>query len=381
MDIGIPLEVSDEERRVALSPAGVHRLHADGHRVFVQRGAGEASHYHDDEYEAAGAGLVYSAEEAFGRADLVLKVGTPTEDEYGHLREGQILLSFLRPVIIPKAGFATLIERRVAAVAMELIEDDRGRRPVLDAISEIAGPMAIHVAADLLRSGTGGRGILLAGAPGIAPASVVILGAGAVGTTAARTALGVGAQVLVLDIDRSRLRRIGDLTWNRVTTLHADAYHIGKAIRFADVLILCAAQRERRTPHLITEDMIRSMKPGAVVMDLSIDQGGCIENGRPTPLHQPTYIRHGVVHYAVSNMTADVARTASQALSNAALPYVLDIAERGAPEAFDADRGFARGLVTAGGRFFQPTIADHFGVPFSDPAGIRDALEESHVHR
>lgn len=379
MDIGIPLEVSDEERRVALSPAGVDRLHAGGHRVFIQRGAGEASHFHDGEYESAGAHLVYSPEEAFGRADLVLKVGTPTTAEYGYLRDGQILCSFLRPVIIPKEGFATLLERQVAAVAMELIEDDRGRRPVLDAISEIAGPMAIHVAADLLRSGTGGRGILLAGAPGIAPASVVILGAGAVGTTAARTALGVGAQVLVLDIDRSRLRRIGDLTWNRVTTLNADDYHIRKAVKFADVLILCAAQRERRTPHLITEEMIRSMKPGAVVMDLSIDQGGCIENGRPTPLHQPTYIRHGVVHYAVTNMTADVARTASQALSNAALPYVLEIAERGAARAFASDRGFARGLVVAGGRCFQPTIADRFGVPPADPAGIPEAFEDRHV--
>jgi len=379
MDIGIPLELSDEERRVALSPAGVHRLVAAGHRVFVQRGAGEASHFHDRDYEESGARLVYSGEEAFGRAELVVKVGTPTDAEYGFLVEGQILCSFLRPVIIPPTGFATLIERRIAAIAMELIEDGRGRRPVLDAISEIAGPMAIHVAADLLRSGSGGRGILLAGAPGIAPASVVVLGAGTVGTTAARAALGVGAQVLVLDIDRARLRRIGDLTWNRVTTLTADAYHIEKAVQFADVLILCAAVKAERAPHLITEAMIRSMKRGAVVMDLSIDQGGCIENGRPTTLQHPTYIRHGVVHYAVGNMTADVARTASQALSNTLLPYVADIAERGPAAAFAADPGMARGVVCAGGRCFQPTVANRFGVPAADPSAMTDALGARHA--
>jgi alanine dehydrogenase len=380
MDIGIPLELSDEERRVAMSPAGTHQLVSAGHRVYVQRGAGVASHFTDEEYEQAGAALVYSGEEAFGRGDLVLKVGTPTPEEYGFLQERQILFCFLRPVVIPKSGFDALVERRVAAVAMELIENGHGRRPVLDAISEIAGPMAIHVAADLLRSGVGGRGILLAGAPGVAPASIVILGAGAVGTTAARTAIGVGAQVLVLDIDRARLRRIGDLTWSRVTTLTADEYHIAKAVRFADVLICCAAARAERTPHLITEAMVRSMKPGAVILDLSIDQGGCIENGRPTTLDHPTYIRHGVVHYAVPNMTADVARTATQALSNTVLPYILETANRGLAATCAADPGLARGLVTAGGHCFQPTIASHFGIEAADPSAMSAALGETPVH-
>ena len=380
MDIGIPLELSDEERRVAMSPAGAQRLVAAGHRVYLQRGAGVASHFSDEEYEHAGATLVYSGEEAFGRADLVLKVGTPTREEYGVLRDRQTLFCFLRPVVIPKFGFDALIERRVAAVAMELIEDGRGRRPVLDAISEIAGPMAIHIAADLLRSGAGGRGILLAGAPGVAPASIVILGAGAVGTTAARTAIGVGAQVLVLDIDRARLRRIGDLTWSRVTTLTADEYHIAKAARFADVLICCAAARAERTPHLITEAMVRSMKPGAVILDLSIDQGGTIQHGRPTTLDHPTYIRHGVVHYAVPNMTADVARTATQALSNTVLPYVLETATRGLAWACGSDPGLAHGLVTAAGHCFQPTIANHFGVEAADPSAMIAALGETPVH-
>jgi alanine dehydrogenase len=192
--------------------------------------------------------------------------------------------------------------------------------------------------------------------------------------------VGVGAQVLVLDVDRSRLRRVGDLTWNRVTTLTADDYHIAKAVGFADVLILCAARKAARSPHLITDAMVRSMKRGAVILDLSIDQGGCIEHGRPTTLHHPTYIRHDVVHYAVSNMTADVARTASQALSNALLPYILDIADRGVAATCASDRGFSRGLVTAGGRCFQPTIAERFGMTPTDPAGIPDALGETHVH-
>jgi alanine dehydrogenase len=369
MDIGIPLEISNTERRVALTPAGAHALSQAGHRVWVQGGAGSASHFSDKEYSAAGAGIVYDAEEVYGRAGLVLKVASPVPSEYEMLHEGQILVCFLHPVAAPPEGFRRLVERRVAAVAMEMIEDDLHSAPVLDAISEIAGPMSIHLAAHLLESEGGGRGILLGGASGIPAATVVILGAGMVGTTAARTALGNGASVIVLDRDVSRLRRIDNFFWHRATTMIADTRSIERAVQFADVLIGAVLIRGERAPHLVTESMVRSMKPGSVILDVSIDSGGCVETSRPTTLIQPTYIRHEVIHYAVPNMTAGVARTASCALSIACLPFALALADGGL-EACVSNPALGRGLVTAAGRCLHPVIANQFDVPWADPATL-----------
>ncbi len=363
MDIGIPKENAASERRVALTPAGVRRLVQAEHRVYVERRAGLASRFTDDEYLAAGASLAYDAEEVYARADLLIKVAAPAPAEYALLHQDQILMCFLLPAVIPPEGFRTLLDRGIAAVAMELIEDERGRAPVLEAISEIAGPMSMHIAAHLLESQEGGRGILLGGAPGIPPATVVILGAGVVGTTAARTALGNGAQVLVFDKDVGRLRRIDDLFWRRATTMIADEYHVARAVQFADVLIGAVLIRAERTPHLVPEYMVRTMKPGSVIIDVSIDQGGCIETSRPTTLLQPTFVFSDVVHYAVPNMTANVARTATSALTNACLPWVLEVANRGIGEACLASRGLAQGLVAARGRCFQPLIAERFDVP------------------
>lgn len=381
MDIGIPLEILDQERRVAMSPAGVHRLVQDGHRVFVQRGAGEGSRWADREYEAAGAHLAYSGEEAFHRADLVVKVAAPARQEFDALREGQALLCFLRPAVAPRSGFETLVSRRIAAVAMEWIEDDDGRMPVREAISEIAGPMAIHVGAHLLQSSSGGRGILLAGAPGIPPANVVILGAGRLGISAARTALGSGAQVLILDTDIRKLRRVGELFWNRASTLLADEYHVSRAVRFADVLIGAVAVWGERTPHVVTETMVRTMKPGAVILDLAIDHGGCVETSRPTTFGQPTFVHGDVVHFAVPNMTADVARTASAALANAVLAYVREIAARGLVTAAAADPGLARAVVTYDGRCLHASIAEHFGAPYAAPRDAMGVAENSNERR
>lgn len=363
MDIGIPRETSIAERRVALTPAGVQRLAQAGHRVYVERSAGLASRFSDGEYVASGAILAYDAEEVFSRADLLLKVSAPAPAEYALLHEEQILVCFLMPVVAPPDGFRTLIARRVAAVAMELIEDSRHRAPVREAISEIAGPMAVQIAARLLMSDAGGRGILLGGAPGISPAAVVILGAGMVGTTAARTALGLGAQVLVFDKDVARMRRIDDLFWRRATTMILDDYHLARGVQFADVLIGAAHVRGGRAPHLVSEAMVRSMKPGSVVIDVAIDQGGCVETSRPTTLLQPTFVYSDVVHFAVPNMTSNVARTASMALNNACLPYVLAMASRGLRVACLEDPGLGVGLVTAGGQCLHPLIAEQFHVP------------------
>jgi len=370
MDVGIPRERLHQERRVALTPAAAGVLVQAGHRVFVERSAGRSSRFGDEEYVAAGATLAYDGEEIYRRADLVLAVAAPRVEEYSLLREGQILICFLLPAVAPAEGFRLLLERGVSAIAMELIEDAEGDVPVLRSMSEIAGPMSIHIAAHLLESSSGGRGILLGGAPGITPASVVILGAGVVGTYAARTAMANGAEVTVLDRDVRRLRHIYETLPGSATTLRAEQHLVARAVGFADVVVGAVMVRAGRTPHLVSESMVRTMKPGAVVVDVSVDQGGCLETSRPTTLAEPTYTYENVVHYAVPNMTANVARTASYALSNACLPYVTHIAARGLGSACHADPGLSRGLVTAAGRCVHPRVAESFGVEAFDALDV-----------
>jgi len=376
VDIGIPLERSDAERRVALTPAGVDCLVRAGHRVFVERSAGAASRFSDDEYLAAGAGLCYTPEEVYGRADLLVKVLAPAPEEYRLLREGGALMCFLIPSVAPDEGFRTLLDRHVSAIAMEMIEDRLGAAPVLRAMSELAGPMSIHIAAHLLESASGGRGILLGGAPGVPPASIVILGAGVVGMTAARTALGCGAHVIVLDREVDRLREVEAALDHRVVTMTADEYHISRAMQFADVLVGAVMIRGGKTPHVVTESMVRSMKSGSVAIDVSIDQGGCIETSRPTSILEPTYVWGNVVHYAVPNMAANVARTATRSLTHAGLPYVMEIARRGVRNACLDDHGLCRGVVTARGHCLHPFVAERFGVEAEDPFQV---LIEDHV--
>ena len=308
MDIGIPVERSDAERRVALNPAGVNSLVRAGHRVYIERSAGLASRFTDEDYLGAGAQLSYTPEEVYGRADLLVKV-----------------------------------------------------------MSEIAGPMSIHIAAHLLESSSGGRGILLGGVPGITPATVVVLGAAVVGITAARTAMGNGAHVVVLDHDVDRLRALDAALSHRVATMIADVNHVSRAVQFADVLIGAVMVRGGKTPHLVTDEMVQAMRPGSVIVDVSIDQGGCLENSRPTSVLDPTYISNDVVHYAVPNMAANVARTATRALSHASLPYVQEVARHGIRLACLDDHGLCRGVVTSGGRCLQPLVADRFQVPVEDP--------------
>jgi len=370
MNIGIPRERSMAERRVALTPAAVDRLVRAGHSVFVEHDAGAGARYSDEEYTGAGAELSYDPEETFQRADLLVKVATPLPDEYEYLREGQVLMCFLQPVVAPPEGFRLLLDRSVSSVAMELIEDSAGNAPLLRAISEIAGPMSIHIAAHLLESSSDGRGILLGGAPGIPPATVVILGGGVVGTTAARTAVGNGAHVLVLDREAARLRKIDERFSSTVTTMFADKYHLSHALSFADVVIGGVLVRGGRTPILVTDDMLLSMKRGSVVIDVSIDQGGCLETVRPTSIPEPTYTRDGVVHYAVPNMTANVARTATQALTNAAFPYIQAITDHGLEAACFEDPGLCRGVVTSRGHCLRPSVAEKFNETSLDPAEL-----------
>ncbi len=364
MIVGIPKEQLNEEKRVSLAPAGVDALTRKGHTVYIQSGAGEGSHFSDEDYEKTGAKIVYTADEIFGRAELVLKVTQVNDAELELFKENQILFSFLHLAVGKKQTIEKLMEKKVTAVGYDLVETNN-RLPVLQAMSEIAGPISIQVASRYLESyPSQGRGILLGGITGVAPAAVVILGSGVVGTTAARAALGIGAQVIVLDKDLGRLRKIDEHFRKKITTVVANPYTIERGVKFADVLIGAVLIKGEKTPHLVTEDMVKQMKPGAVIVDVSIDQGGCIETSRLTTLRDPVYEKYGIIHYCVPNMPAIVARTASYGLNNASLPYIQNITDNGLGNALMGDEGLAKGVCTYNGYCSNEQIANIFNVEF-----------------
>ncbi len=364
MRIGIPKETSNEERRVALAPAGVDALVRSGHTVYIQSGAGLGSHFSDEDYIKTGAQIVYSREEAFQRAEMVVKVTSPTEEEVNLLQEEQILFSFLQLHVGKKNIVEQLLKKKIIAIGLELIESD-SRLPILHSMSEIAGQLAIQVAERYLESySEGGRGILLGGITGVAPAAVVILGAGVVGTSAARAALGRGAQVIVIDNDLSRLRRLDNSFRKRITTVMANAYTISRGVKFADVLIGAVLIKGEKAPHLVTKEMIMQMKKGSVVVDVSIDQGGCIETSRITTLSDPVYLYNDVIHYCVPNMPAIVARTASYGLNNASFPYIQNVADNGIAEALLGDVGLAKGVCTYNGYCSNEPLANTFNIEY-----------------
>lgn len=366
MNIGILKENPTRENRVALAPAGVQSLTAAGHTVNVQLDAGGRSFFTDDEYRSAGAEIGFSAEEVINRSRLVLKVSSPTEEELSFFNEEHLLFSFLHLSISKRKTIEALLSSKTSAVAYELIENPRGELAVLQTMSEIAGQVSMQVAAHYLQAREGGRGILLGSVPGVPPASVVILGAGTVGRTAARVALGMGADVIVLDKDLSRLRDLEYLFQWRITTGIATPFNIERATRHADVLIGAVLMKGEKAPHLVTEEMVKHMKPGAVIVDISVDEGGCVETTRPTTADDPVFIRHGVVHYCVPNIPSTVARTATVALTNALLPYVLEVAERGIIQAFHEDAGLAKGVCTFGGFCTNAAVASTFGLETVD---------------
>jgi alanine dehydrogenase len=362
MRIGIPTETRWEERRVALAPAGVDSLVRAGHTVYIQSGAGEGSHFNDHDYEEVGGTIKYNAEEVYGRSEMVVKVAPLTEDEVDLLQEGQTLLSFLHLAVGRKNILEKFLSKKITAIGYELIEEN-SRLPVLNSMSEIAGQLAIQVAEKYLESYTkGGRGILLGGITGVAPAAVVILGAGVVGITAARAALGRGAQVIVIDKDLARLRMIESEFQKRVTTVMANPYTISRGVKFADVLIGAVLIKGVKTPHLVTEEMVSTMKKGAVIVDVSIDQGGCIETSRITTLSDPVYILNDVIHYCVPNMPAIVSRTASYGLTNATLGYIQNIADNGLANTLIGNDGLAKGVCAYNGFCTNESLASTFNI-------------------
>jgi len=377
MNIGIPREQPFRERRVALNPAGVQSLVEEGHHVYIEKDAGALARYTNEEYERVGAKVVYNASEVFNRASVILKVSSPTEEEYNLLTESQILFCFLHLPVAKKSSVELLLSKKVCAIGYELIEAQDGSLPILQVMSEIAGQMAIHIAAHHLESGDG-RGILLGRIPGIAPASVVILGAGTVGRTAARVAIGSGAEVTVFDKDLSRLREFENLFHHQIATRVANRYNIARAVQFADVVIGAVLLKAEKAPHLVTEAMVKTMKPRSVILDISIDQGGCIETSRPTTLEDPVFLRHGVIHYCVPNIPASVARTATNGLTNALLPYVLEIADHGLETALHRNRGLRQGVCTYDGSCTNFSIARLFGLEVRKISDLLFWMPETH---
>ncbi len=367
MIFGILKENFVSERRIVLTPPAVQSLTSAGHQVYIERDAGALSHFPDEEFRKAGGTIAYSADEALHRADTVLKIAPPTDAELDALNEGQSLFSVLHLAIAKRQTLDKLLEKKISAVALELIENAHGDQTLLQVMSDIAGQISIHVAAQYLQAESGGRGVLLGSLPGIPAATVVILGAGVVGRTATRVALGLGARVVVLDRDLRRLRELEELFQWRVTTAIADRYYVERAVAEADVLIgAVLIKGGEKTPHVVTEAMVKQMKPGSVIVDVSIDQGGCIETSRPTTLNDPVFMAHGVIHYCVPNIPAAVARTASVGLSNTLLPFLHEIGSQGAPAAFKADIGLARGVCTFGGRCTNRAAGRVFGVETTD---------------
>jgi len=357
MNIGIPKQRRDLERRVGLTPQGIELLTRAGHICYVETGAGLGAGFTDYHYERAGGHIVYSGEEVYGRADMVLKAVRPTEEELEWLQEGQIITGFLHLSAARHHKVEALLERRITAIAYETIEEDNGTLPVLRTMSEVAGRMAPQLAATYLQSDHGGRGVLLSGVPGIPPARVVILGAGVLGTNAARTFLGLGADVFVLDRNLERLREIDQQFNGHITTMVSYPFNIARVARFAEVLIGAILTPGARAPIIVPREIVRTMKRGAVILDFSIDQGGCVETSRPTTLRDPVFIEEGIVHFCVPNVPGAVPRTATHAFNNAVWPYIRRIGEVGLEQALEELSALARGIATRDGKIVNEALA------------------------
>jgi len=359
MIIGVPTEIKEGEYRVAVTPAGTHALVADGHQVLVQQGAGEGSSISDEEYSSAGAELVSGPEDVFGRAEMIMKVKEPVASEHGMLKKGQTLFTYLHLASSEELTKA-LLDAGIVGVAYETVQRDDGHLPLLEPMSEVAGKMAAEVAAQCLQKHSGGRGVLMGGVTGVAPAEVVVLGCGTVGACAIKVAAGMGARVSAFDINTQRLAYLDDIYGAAVTTLYSSPLAVAEAVEQADAVIGAVLIPGARAPHIVTQDMIKAMRPGAVIVDVSIDQGGCVENIRPTSHAEPIYVEYGVVHYAVTNIPAAVPRTSTYALTNATLPYARRIGDLGIVKAMEEDAALARGLNVADGEIRCPGVREAF---------------------
>jgi len=362
--VGLPKEIKDNEYRVGLTPAGVRALKDAGHDIRVEVNAGEGSGFDDTLYERAGATMVSSADEVWATAEMIVKVKEPIAPEYPRMREGQLLFTYLH--LAPDHELTQeLLKRKVTGIAYETITDRRGTLPLLTPMSEVAGRMAIQVGAHYLEKMSGGRGILLGGVPGVPAARVVIIGGGVVGTNAAKIAVGMGAHVTIIDNNLDRLRELDDIFLSKISTLASSAYMIHDAITQADLIVGAVLVPGAAAPKLITRGMLKDVPNGAVIVDVAVDQGGCIETTHPTTHSNPTFYVEGVLHYCVANMPGAVPRTSTFALTNATLPYALKLANKGFFQAIAGDPGLKAGVNTYAGHCTYEAVASAQGISYS----------------
>ncbi len=369
MIIGVPREIKDNEARVGVTPAGVKALTEAGHTVLVETQAGALSGFPDAEYQNAGGEIVGEAGYVWGKAETVVKVKEPIEKEYIFFRDGLVLFTYLH--LAPLPGLTDkLLDSKMIGIAYETVRDRQGTLPLLTPMSEVAGRMSVQVGAAYLEKEHGGRGILLGGVPGVPPAHVTIIGGGVVGTNAAKIALGFGAKVTLVDVNLNRLREIDDIFGGRVYTLASNSYNVAQATREADLVIGGVLIPGATAPKLVTRAMVSQMKKGAVIVDVAIDQGGCVETARPTSHSNPSYVVDGVVHYCVTNMPGAVPHTSTLALTNSTFPYLLRIANLGAREALLQDAGLAEGLNTWKGTLTYRGVAESQMRPWTAASSV-----------
>lgn len=359
MKVGVPKEVKADEYRVAMMPVGVELLKRGGHEVFVEQNAGVHSGFTDEDYTKAGAKIINTHEEIFDLADMIVKVKEPQPKEIGLFKPGQIVFTYFH-FAADQSLLQGCLESEITAIAYETITDRQGRLPLLTPMSEIAGKLSIQEGAKFLEKPMGGRGILLGGVPGVPPANVMVLGGGVVGTAAARVAAGMGANVTLMDVSLDRLRYLDEVMPANVTTIYSDPHNIRESLMHADLVVGAVLIPGAKAPRLVTKAQLSQMKPGSVIVDVAIDQGGCIETSRPTTHQQPTFTIDNVVHYCVTNMPGAVGRTSTIALCNSTLPYAIKLANKGFEKASEEDPGFALGINLVGGRVTNAAVADSF---------------------
>lgn len=360
MIIGVPKEIKDNENRVAITPAGVKALTQAGHQVLVQKTAGSGSGIKDQEYQDAGASLLEEAKQVFERSSMIMKVKEPMPTEYQLIKEGQIVFTYFHFAASRELTQA-MMDRHAVCIAYETVETEERTLPLLAPMSEVAGKMAGHVAAYFLALPNGGKGILMGGVPGVKPAKVLVIGGGTVGTNAAKVVAGIGANVTIFDISLNRLKYLDDIMPRNVNFLVSNQHNIEQEIKDADAVIGAVLVPGAAAPKLVTAEMVKSMQPNSVIVDVAIDQGGCIETSKPTSHSEPTYKLHGVLHYCVTNMPGAFARTSTFALTNATLPYALEIANKGYQKALISNPAIAKGLNILEGKITYKPVADAFG--------------------
>jgi len=371
MIIGVPKEIKNNENRVAVTPAGVAEFVKHGHTLYVQSSAGEGSGFSDDTYVAAGATILPSIEEVYGIAEMIIKVKEPIASEYNLIRPNQLLFTYFHFASSEELTRAMLASGAVC-LAYETVEKTDRSLPLLVPMSEVAGRMAIQEGAKYLEKPQQGKGVLLGGVPGVPSGKVLILGGGIVGTQAAKMAAGLGARVVIMDLNLARLRYLSDIMPANVTTIMSNDYNIREAIQEADLIVGAVLIPGAKAPHLITKDMLKLMKPGTVVVDVAVDQGGCIETCRPTTHENPTYVIDDVVHYCVANMPGAVPYTSTLALTNATLPYALQLANKGWKNACESNAELGKGLNIVDGKVVYRGVADAFGLPLT---ALEDVLD------